>query len=321
MAKAKASIEQLVEFKGLISVQKESVVDSIDGLCDTFLQWQAQIEGEKQRCVNLQQRCQEKCDEEEKIIEAFSAQIATKEAQLAGMDPYIEVEHLDDNGETYTTLEENHAYTALAGEIRVLETERAIHERKLCRLHAVLYKIEDSIQRLDGAKQELSEVSQELQSSKTTAEEYVERAETLLDKAIKALEGYLAVSIGGVGNSANGLGSYWAHVGEGQQGDRIVVYEGRRYVEMDGYYFGEEAMARIQPSGSHYGAAIHYGGWAGRSIYPQFVIHTIQYSLGNGLTERQENGRNRHYCGSLSVITTLDNKHIITVFDNPDQNK
>ena len=98
------------------------------------------------------------------------------------------------------------------------------------------------------------------------------------------------------------------------------MYEGRRYVEIDGYYFGEEAMARMQPSGNH-GASIHYNGWAGRSIFPKFVIEAITYSISNGLTELQENGRNRHYCGSISVITTTDNRHVITVFDNPNQNK
>ena len=102
--------------------------------------------------------------------------------------------------------------------------------------------------------------------------------------------------------------------------DNIITYEGRRYVEIDGYYFGEEAMARMQPSGNH-GASIHYNGWAGRSIFPKFVIEAITYSISNGLTELQENGRNRHYCGSISVITTTDNRHVITVFDNPNQNK
>lgn len=104
------------------------------------------------------------------------------------------------------------------------------------------------------------------------------------------------------------------------QNDNIIMYEGRRYVEIDGYYFGEEAMARMQPSGNH-GASIHYNGWAGRSIFPKFVIEAITYSISNGLTELQENGRNRHYCGSISVITTTDNRHVITVFDNPNQNK
>ena len=107
---------------------------------------------------------------------------------------------------------------------------------------------------------------------------------------------------------------------EEDEDDNIITYEGRRYVEIDGYYFGEEAMARMQPSGNH-GASIHYNGWAGRSIFPQFVIEAITYSISNGLTELQENGRNRHYCGSISVITTTDNRHVITVFDNPNQNK
>ena len=107
---------------------------------------------------------------------------------------------------------------------------------------------------------------------------------------------------------------------EEDESDNIITYEGRRYVEIDGYYFGEEAMARMQPSGNH-GASIHYNGWAGRSIFPKFVIEAITYSINNGLTELQENGRNRHYCGSISVITTTDNRHVITVFDNPNQNK
>ena len=321
MAKAKASIEELVEFKNLLSTQKESSIVLIDGFCDTLSQWQAQIYEEKQRCAILHQRCQEKCDEEEQIVEEFAIQISRAEAQLAGMDPYIEVQHVDDEGEIYTTLEENPAYTALEREIRALRMESAVHERRLSRLKSVLYKIEGATQRLNGASQELNEISESLKSCESDIEEYSEKAETLLGSAIQSLEGYLAVSIGGAGGSGSGVGSYWEKFAEGQQGSKIVVYQGRSYVEMDGYYFGEEAMARIQPSGSHYGTAIYYGGWAGRSILPQFVIHTINYSLSNGLTERQENGRNRHYCGSISVITTLDNRHIITVFDNPDQNK
>ena len=101
--------------------------------------------------------------------------------------------------------------------------------------------------------------------------------------------------------------------------DTKITYEGRQYVEIDGYYFGEEAIARTQPSCNHYhGKGVHYSGYEGRSISPDNIIYAINYSLNNCLTKRQENGRNRHYCGSISVITTSDNKYVITVYDNPD---
>ena len=92
-------------------------------------------------------------------------------------------------------------------------------------------------------------------------------------------------------------------------------------MEIDGYYFGEHVIARSQPSGNRYGPAICYNGDEGRSIYPSAMIYSINYSISNGLTETQENGNNIHYCGSVKVITTADNRHIITVYDDPKQNK
>lgn len=203
MAKAKVSTSELSEFRGLVSNQSASIQEGINSLCDTLSQWLQQISEEKQRCANLQTKCQDAITDVEARIEEIEEQIAVVEAALANTPPYIEVTHTDAEGETYTTLEPNPAYTALECQLNDLQSERDKYQQKLDKLQALLQKIEETISKLDSSEQQINELMQSLQQVSATAVDNVSRAEMLLDRAIQSIEEYLSVTIGG----ADGAGS------------------------------------------------------------------------------------------------------------------
>ena len=204
MATAKVSTDELSEFKGLVSNQNASIQEGVGELCDALSQWLEQIAEEKERCANLQEKCQDAITDIEERIEELDGEIAAVEACLANTPPYIEVTHTDVDGETYTTLEPNPAYTALESELRGLELERDKYQQKLDQLQEILRKLEENLRKLNNAEQEINEIMQALQQVNATVEENVSRAEKLLDNVMQALEEYLSVTIGssdGVGGS------------------------------------------------------------------------------------------------------------------------
>lgn len=95
-----------------------------------------------------------------------------------------------------------------------------------------------------------------------------------------------------------------------------VVHDGREYALVGDLFFGKEAVARIQPSGMRYGGKDKRVGWYGRSIPPTFVKEAIDCGKTTIKIDKKTNEeRHEHKLGTLVVVTTKDDKHVITTFE------
>ncbi len=353
MVKAKVSIESVNQFAWSVEKQYETTKTSTQNTNNQIEQIQTDLQQEQNKAHQQKESLQVALDTIQNKILAQQEIVAQLESELSSLlasEPeefetvWIPGE-TDDEGnvisEGYWDEVETSEHIAWCNEVSAIEIQLNEEQDKLNHYHSlesraqtVLSEIQKQINLIQSIQDKLLSVQEALSQLLHKAEDQSRQCVEKLQQIQRIVQEYLDKKIpqptisNGTYHISTGKSNGTASIidplddvlwGRWEDYEHVTI-NNNQYAIVGDYYFSEHAIARTQPSGQRgrgqgrLNYITNHEKLDGRSISPAYVIDAVK--RGDVSTEFEKGEvRHIHKLGSIKVVTSEDDKVIITLMD------